>query len=90
MKEVQDMASLTGTLSLADTIFEMPMKSLLTKMSIDGAIKTALLREEGTLSRFLDIAKCMQSGDAYGFRRCVKMVGMDLKSADSAVIESYS
>ena len=88
-KEVQDMAAFTGTLSLADTIFEMPMESLLERMRIDGAVKTALLAGKGTLAEYLKLAKSVERGEDEEYRETVKRLGLNLFEAGESIVRSY-
>ena len=84
------MAAFTGTLSLADTIFEISMDSLLEQMSIDGAVKTALLKGEGTLAEYIEIAKSAEAGEAVEYVQAVKRLGLDLSKVRDSVLLSYN
>ncbi|MCF6201926.1 MAG: EAL domain-containing protein [Hydrogenimonas sp.] len=89
-EKVQDMAAFMGTISLADTIFEMPMESIVEKINLDGAIKTALLKYEGTLAEYLAIAKSVEEGGFDAFMHSAAKIGLDIDAVKKAAIESYS
>ncbi len=88
-KELQDMAAFTGTLSLADSLFEMPMSDILNEIEVDESIRAALLRRSGILSDYLEIAKSVERAD---FKECAmraRRIGLDITELESSVLESY-
>ncbi len=88
-KELQDMAAFTGTLSLADSLFEMPMSDILNEIDVDESIRAALLRRSGILSDYLEIAKSIERAD---FKECAmraRRIGLDITELESSVLESY-
>lgn len=88
-KELQDMAAFTGTLSLADSLFEMPMSDILNEIDVDESIRAALLRGSGILSDYLEIAKSIERAD---FKECAmraRRIGLDITELESSVLESY-
>ncbi len=88
-KELQDMAAFTGTLSLADSLFEMPMNDILNEIEVDESIRSALLEKSGILSDYLEIAKSIERAD---FKECIKralQIGLDITELESSVLESY-
>ncbi len=88
-KELQDMAAFTGTLSLADSLFEMPMNDILNEIEVDESIRSARLEKSGILSDYLEIAKSIERAD---FKECIKralQIGLDITELESSVLESY-
>jgi len=88
-KELRDMAAFTGTLSLADSIFEMPMGDLLKEIEVDESIKYALLYKRGELADYLEIAKSVERADFEESIEIAKSLGVDAAELESAILESY-
>lgn len=88
-KELQDMASFTGTLSLADSLFEMPLSDILSEIEVDESIRAALLHRSGILYDYLEIAKSIEIAD---FKKCIdraRQIGVDMAELENSILESY-
>ena len=85
----QDMAAFMGTLSLADTLFEMPMEVLLNEIKIDDSIKSALLDSEGVFAAYLEIAKTIEEADLQGCIERARQIGIKTAELEVSILESY-
>ncbi len=85
----QDMASFLGTLSLADTIFEVSLASLLEGITIDPAIKVALLEGEGIFATYLEIAKTVENAELEESIKKARLIGLETEELETSILESY-
>lgn len=58
-----DTAFLTGMFSLIDVMLDESMDALVAKLKLDEEVSAALLREEGALVSFIQVAKSYETGD---------------------------
>ena len=60
---LEDMAFITGIISLADALLDEPMEDIVSKMKLSDAIQLALLRHEGPLGIMLSLTEAIEAGD---------------------------
>ncbi len=88
-KQMQDMAALTGTLSLADTLFDMSMEEILRELEIDESIKAAILQNSGILASYLKIANTVERADLKGCIERTRQIGIHVKELETSILDSY-
>lgn len=62
-RELAESAFMTGVLSLADVLFEVPMEDVLEHLNLTDEIKDALCGRKGMLGTLLDLAVRVEEGD---------------------------
>lgn len=61
--DFSDRAFMTGILSLVDALFEVSMEEMVQQLNLDGEIRQALLKREGTLGSILQLMEAMEQAD---------------------------
>jgi EAL and modified HD-GYP domain-containing signal transduction protein len=79
-----DIAFTVGIMSLMDTLFSIPMQSILEQMSVAAEVKTALLEREGIFGDMLNLTEYMERVEEYG-----PMVAAILRKLDLTSEELY-
>ena len=74
-----------GLFSLIDAIMDEHIEDLMEKVPLSTDIKLALVKGEGPLANYLEIARCYETGDWERFRTVVAELGVD----DENIPESY-
>lgn len=60
---LEDMAFVTGIISLADALIGEPMEVIISKMKLSDTIQDALLYHKGPLGRMLSLTEALEAGD---------------------------
>jgi len=74
-----------GLFSLIDAILDEHIEDLMEKVPLSTDIKSALVKGEGPLANYLEIARCYDTGDWERFRTAAAKMGVD----DENIPESY-
>jgi len=74
-----------GLFSLIDAILDERMEDLMEKLPLSTDIKSALVKGEGPLANYLEIARCYDTGDWERFRMAAAEMGIE----DESIPESY-
>jgi len=69
---IEDMAFITGVLSLADTLLGESLEVIVRKMNLENEIQEALLKHEGVMGKMLLLAKALESGDFEQAEACAQ------------------
>ena len=87
-----DSAFITGVLSLADALFQMPIETVLGELNLAVEIKDALIRRQGFLGVLMSIVEGLESDDLAEVETLLKECGLalpDLFSIEKTAIIEY-
>jgi len=89
--DLQDQAFMTGIMSLMPTLMGMPMEAILVDVSIDPAVREALLTRGGELGVLLDMAQALEESDGH---RCHTLLhalaGIEVSDINHALTEALA
>ena len=69
---LEDMAFITGIISLADALLDEPMEKIIGNMKLSETIQAALLRHEGPLGTMLSLTEAIEAGDFDIAQQCAE------------------
>jgi EAL and modified HD-GYP domain-containing signal transduction protein len=79
---LNDMAFMTGILSLMDVVLEMPLADILQELNVPVPVQAALLRREGALGAMLALTEQIEQADAAAISQLLTKIPGSLKSAE--------
>lgn len=74
--EQRDILFVTGLFSLLDLVLHVPMAKALAAITVHDAVPAALLRQEGPLAPWLDLALACESGEAEELQATAQRCGL--------------
>ena len=87
-----DGAFITGVLSLADVLFQMPMSQVADELNLSHEIRNALVEREGFIGTVMTAVEGLESETLAGVAACLKGLGLtlqDLFSMEKTAIMEY-
>lgn len=79
---------LMGLFSLLEPMLDTPMRELVESLPLEDEVKAALCGETNTYSRWLDVAKCFESGDWSKLDELTRALGLDPITVASSYCEA--
>lgn len=79
---------LMGLFSLLEPMLDTPMRELVESLPLDDEVKAALCGEKNSYSRWLDVAKCFESGDWSKLDELTREMGLDPITVASSYCEA--
>lgn len=81
---------LLGLFSMLEPMLDMPMHEILDKLPLDPAIKEALVDSSSRMARWLELARCFESGDWSRLDQLVAGLGLDPNHTARAYFEAIA
>ncbi len=79
-----------GLFSLIDAILDEDIEKLMETLPLSASIKSALVKGEGRLAGYLNIARCYESGDWEGFQQAAGETGIDVAHIPQSYMDAVA
>lgn len=76
VKPISDQAFMTGMLSLADAVMQIPLEEVFQQIGLADEIREAVLQRTGTLGDLLNLAEAIETGDFATASRVTHALGL--------------
>ncbi len=88
--EQRDILFVTGLFSLLDLVLGVPLAKALAAITVHDAVPAALLRHEGPLAPWLDLALACENGEAEAIREAAQACGVAVEQAVQIHLEALA
>ncbi len=88
--QLQELAFITGTLSLVDVLFDAPLEEILNHLNLQEEIRLALLERGGLLGDLLQVAEHLEMSGHAQVAPLIEGLGISMESLLDAQLQSIS